>query len=158
VKQIQQAEHEASLAIVATEVANEERKSRLGQILQRVVPALSYISASGGKLSETERQTARQLEATLRDEIRGRLLINELTSKAITDARRRGVQVLLLDEGGLDATGETEREQILSKVAAGLESVEEGKVTIRAPRGESWRVTVVATRSGQTKPDIFLKL
>ena len=97
------------------------------------------------------------LEASLRDEIRGRGLMTPAIRSAAQKARLRGVEVVILDEGGLDDTSEGNRSEILAKVAAAFEDVHEGRITLRAPAEEAWRVTLVATRAGIAKPDIWLK-
>ena len=76
---------------------------------------------------------------------------------AIMAARQRGVEVLVLDEGGLDDLSEVERLSVLAKVAASIEIVTEGRLTIRSPKGESWRITVAAIRPGTAAPDLWLK-
>jgi hypothetical protein len=98
-----------------------------------------------------------QLEARLRDDIRGRDLVNEEVRLATRNARERGVEVVLLDEGGLTNISQIELNNILGKVSGAINSVAAGKIVVRSPRGESWLVTVIATRSGTEAPDLWLK-
>jgi hypothetical protein len=126
--------------------------------LKSAVPALNLIAALGGRLNESQRREALLLEAALRDEIRGATLLNEQVRSAIKAARQRGVEVLVLDEGGLDDLGDLERNEILNRAAASFANVSAGRLTIRSPRGEEWKITVVAVRPGSTAPDIWLKL
>lgn len=156
--ELQASEKASQIAISSAESSARERRSRLQNALELALPALSAISAKSGKLKASERAALVHLEANLRDEIRGRLLVNDEVRDAVTAARVRGIQVLLLDEGGLEALTEKERKHVLSKVAAGINSVTAGKVTVRSPRGESFVITVVATRPGTSAPDLWLRL
>lgn len=131
-----------------------ERSQRLTQTLQGALPILQKIAR--GEITETERNEARLLEAELRDGIRGRNLINNEVRSSIRSARERGVEVVLLDEGGLDSSTEIEREEIRRRIAIELDQVTRGRVTIRAPHDS--KVTFVASRSGTTSPDVFLKI
>jgi hypothetical protein len=76
----------------------------------------------------------------------------------IKAARQRGVEVLVLDESGLDDLTAIEREEILDRAANAFSSVTEGRLTIRAPKGEDWKITVVAVRPGASAPDVWVKL
>ena len=69
----------------------------------------------------------------------------------------RGVEVIILDEGGLDNMTDYSRKEILQKVADSFAQVSEGRITLRAPAQEDWKITLVATRPGVAKPDIWLK-
>jgi hypothetical protein len=142
---------------VVNAAASEERRARLDGALRGALPMLMEIKNSHGNLSEKKKQEARLLEASLRDEIRGRGLLTPGIREAVMSARLRGVEVVILDEGGLDTLNEIERGQILSKVADAISEVSEGRITLRAPSEEAWRVTLVATRSGIAKPDVWLK-
>ena len=148
---------ESASALAASEAASEVRKTRLQGVLHRALPALSYIQSSRGRLTAEQKRNAKNLEATLRDEIRGRNLINEEIVKQVAAARARGIEVLLLDEGGLDKSPSEERNEILQKISEAISKVESGKITIRSPKGEKWKVTLVASQSGKTSPDLWLK-
>lgn len=137
--------------------ASEERRIRLDEALQGALPMLNQIQSLSGKLSEDQKKDARLLEASLRDEIRGRGLMTNSIREAARQARVRGIEVIILDEGGLDELSEDLRGEILLKVAAAFAQVSEGRLTLRAPTHESWRVTLVATRPGIAKPDLWLK-
>ena len=85
-------------------------------------------------------------------------MINDNVREAAAAARARGVEVLILDEGGLNEVSEAQVNHTLAKVVGALNSVNSGKVVIRSPRGEKWLVTVIATRPGTESPDLWLKL
>ena len=158
VKELQQTEIAAEAAIVSAEAASEERRTRLFQVLERALPALSYIAANKGNISSEQQAKLLQIEASLRDDIRGRSLVNDSVRAAANSARARGLEVVILDEGGLDGVLDEQREQILNRVAKAVDSVAAGKIVIRSPRGEQWLVTVMATRPGTSAPDLWLKL
>ena len=149
---------ETAAASAAAEAAGQVR-SRLGdQTLRLALPALSLIAALGGKLNADQRREALLLEAGLRDEIRGANILNDQVRAAIKAARQRGVEVLVLDEGGLDDLSYVERNEILNRTAGSFATVNAGRLTIRAPKGEDWRITVAAVRSGFAQPDLWLKI
>lgn len=141
----------------ATTAARAERTKLVAIALAGAVPQLQLIKDKGGKLRDDQRIDARILEASLRDEIRGRGLMTDAIRAAAEAARRRGVEVIILDEGGMDDVSPDRRDGILTTVAAAMHGVVEGRMTLRAPSGESWNVTLAATRSGAPSPDVWLK-
>ena len=149
---------ETAAETAAVEAAGEVRSKLIEQTLSRAIPALNLIAALGGKLNETQKVEARLLEAGLRDEIRGATLLNDKMRAAIKAARERGVEVLVLDEGGLDELSLEQRELILEKTAASFAAVNQGRLTVRAPKGEQWKITVAAIRPGTAQPDLWLKI
>lgn len=157
VEELQEKELQAQAAIISLDAAAVERRERLQKVLTRALPALSYIASTKGQLAEDQKQALLRLEAGLRDDIRGRNLVNEDVRIAASNARERGVEVLLMDEGGLDGTSDAFRKNVLDKVASSINSVQSGKVVIRSPKGERWLVTVAATRPGTNAPDLWLK-
>jgi hypothetical protein len=143
--------------LVVSKSAALERRNRLELALAGALPMLKIIESQNGKLTDSQKIEARLLEASLRDEIRGRELLNDDVRSAVRDARNRGIEVVILDEGGVDQLSPDDKKEILTKVCAAIKDVEQGRVTLRAPIGEAWRVTLVATRPGVAKPDIWLK-
>lgn len=143
--------------LVVSKAAAAERKTRLDFALAGAFPMLETIVQKNGQLSEDEKKEARLLEAALRDEIRGRGLMSDEVRAAARAARERGVEVLILDEGGVDQMSLEERRKIMGNVCEAIKVVDQGRITLRAPVGEAWRVTLVATRPGIAKPDIWLK-
>ena len=95
-----------------------ERQFRLGQTMAMALPMLKRIEKTGGELSESERTECLHLEGAIRDEIRGRKLLNDAVREEVMLARRRGATVTLLDEGGLDDLDEFELERVLARLAA----------------------------------------
>ena len=157
VVELQNSEMAAEAAIIGSDAAGEERKVRLQNILERSLHALGQISVNRGAVTKREKEEFLQLESSLRDDIRGRALLNPTVRKATAEARARGIDVLILDEGGLNQLPASQLEHILEKVAGAINSVVAGKVVVRSPRGEKWVVTVMATRPGTEAPDLWLK-
>ena len=133
-----------------------ERSRRLTETLQVSYPLLEKIAS--GQLDQETKAAASLLEAELRDGIRGRDLIDSTLKLAIRSARSRGVEVVVLDEGGLALLAETAKSDIRQRFASELDGILSGRVTIRAPRGGKTNATFVASRPGTATPDVFLKL
>ena len=147
-------EIEAAAAIESS--TRMERSRRLSETLRVSYPLLQKIAA--GQLDEESKNEAKLLEAQLRDSIRGRELIDSKMQEAIRSARLRGIEVVVLDEGGLAALAENAKAELRQKLAAELDQISSGRVTIRAPRGGKINATFVASRPGTAIPDVFLKL
>ncbi len=85
------------------------RRSAAESVLEQAGPMLRAI-ADGRPLSETDRRELLVLEGALRDQIRAPHVAVGPLRDAIADARRRGVNVLLLDETGPDVDARTRAE------------------------------------------------
>ena len=161
VKNAQDLNRKAALTTIETaslEAAGQVRSNLLEKTLRTALPALNLIAALGGNLDADQKREALLLEAGLRDEIRGESLLNDEVRLAIKDARTRGVEVLVLDEGGLQDLPSQQVDDLLARVARSIKLVESGRLTIRSPKGEDWKFTVLAVRPGAPAPDIWLKL
>ena len=157
VEELQKTEIAAEAAIISARASGSERRQRLQHVLSEALPALSAISSNSWDSNGRGREDLMQLEASLRDDIRGRGLVNAQVRQAAKAARQRGVEVVLLDEGGLAGLNHTELGNILAKVANAIDSVSAGKIVVRSPLGERWLVTLIATRPGTQAPDLWLK-
>lgn len=149
---------ENAKATEAQSAAHQQRMLLLRQTLNRVLPTLRLITTRRGQLSAAERAALVLIEASLRDEIRGRELLDDGVRQAVREARSRGVEVLLLDEGGLDELGENRRQELRAAVVEALRETREGRVTVRAKTGEGWNVTIAAVRMGARNPDLWLRV
>ncbi len=87
------AEQEAAKWQAAQDAHEQERRRRLDQTGKRALPMLRDIILAGGELSDAQRIESRVLEAGLRDEIRGRRLLNDRVRNSVLAARRRGTAV-----------------------------------------------------------------
>lgn len=142
------AEREATDWQAAQEAHVRERQFRLGQTSAMALTMLRQIQECGGELTEAQRQECLHLEGAIRDEIRGRKLLNDAVRDEVMIARRRGATVTLLDEGGLDDLSEHELERVLNRLALAIHETNADKVIARTvPEGSDVAVTVVGLRS-----------
>ena len=132
----------------AQEAHLNERQFRLGQTTVMALPMLRTIQQSGGDLTAAQRAECLHLEGAIRDEIRGRKLLNDAVREQVMLARRRGTTVQLLDEGGIDDLEGPELERVLGALADALRRTNADKVIARTvPEGSDVAVTVVGLRS-----------
>lgn len=147
---LEAAERAAASWRAAEEAHLTEREVRLEQTRAIASDMLRRIAASGSQLSEEERRECRLLEASVRDEIRGRRLLDDEVRRLVLGARRRGVTVSVLDDGGLDHTSEEESRRVLAELARALGGLREevDRVVVRTASADSpSAVTVVGLRT-----------
>lgn len=154
---LEQATASATKTASLTAARTEHQKFLLSG-LEAAMPMLERIVARNGDLDEIDRREAKLVQAKLTDEIQGKHLLNPAIQLAARDARVRGVEVTILDEGGLDDLSETDRHELLNSVAEAIRSTQAGKIHIRAPKGEPYRVNIIATRPEASAPDLWLRL
>ncbi|WP_233255544.1 hypothetical protein [Naasia lichenicola] len=144
-RQFALAEREAAEWQAGQEAHLYERQFRLMQTSRVALPMLQKIALSGGNLSEEDREECFHLEGALRDEIRGRRLLNDAVRAQIMILRRAGTQVSLLDDGGVDDLDEAELARVLDDLANTLVGLKTDRVIIRTvPQGSAAAVTIVA--------------
>lgn len=147
------AERKAAQWQAAQHAHESERRVRLEQTNKRAMPVLRNIILTGGDLNDDERAEARVLEAGLRDEIRGRRLLNDDVRASVLEARRRGTMISLLDEGTIDDLPENDRQRVLSTVATAIAATDAERLIVRtAPADGAVAVTVVGLMPS-TDPD-----
>lgn len=152
---------EVSRDIEGEQQTTEARRAsgaRLQRALQDSLPILQVIASNRGQLSPEQKTEARLLEAQLRDDIRGRSLNSDAVKQAVRGARRRGVEVQLLDDGGLTDVTSERRAEIETAVLDVLHRVQRGRVVVRAAKGSDWNVTVAAIQKELDQPEVFLRL
>ncbi|WP_448061257.1 hypothetical protein [Cellulomonas hominis] len=133
-------EAQAEMQESVTREAVVRRLAEVREIERRVGPLLDRI-ATGAALDDAEREACRLLEAELRDRLRAPSLAVSPVLEASQDARRRGVDVLLLDDGG-HAAGLSGA--VLARVAAAVRGAGAGRVTVRVlPPGRGPVATVL---------------
>ncbi|KZC94939.1 MULTISPECIES: hypothetical protein [Clavibacter] len=143
-RQFHRAEREAADWQAAQEAHLYERQFRLRQTSRMAVPMLRRIVETGGDLSPEERQECLYLEGAIRDEIRGRTLLNDAVREEVMLARRRGTVVTLLDEGGIDDLDDATRDVVLDRLAEAVRDTRADKIIARTvPEGSDTAVTVV---------------
>lgn len=142
------AEREATEWQAAQHAHLNERQIRLAQTSVTALPMLRAIRAARGELSPTQRTECLHLEAAIRDEIRGRKLLNDAVREQIRLARRRGTVVMLLDEGGIDELSDADLDRVLGRLALALSETAADRLIVRTvPEGSDVAVTVVGLRS-----------
>ena len=119
------------------------RRRELERVLTEAGPLLNRLAA-GQNVNPDDGAEAAIIEARLRDRIRSPRLTAGQLSQAVDSARRRGVTVLLLDDGDQDRTLEPAQ---LADIASAIEHSEQGQsVTVRLrPPGRSAFGTVFVT-------------
>jgi hypothetical protein len=147
-RQFARAEREASRWQAAQEAHLYERQVRLAYTQRMSLPMLRRILAQGGRLDDTEKLECRYLEAAIRDEIRGRRLLNDGVRTEVMAARRRGAIVTLLDEGSIDELVGPGLDHVLSQLAVAIGQTTADTIIARtAADGSDTAVTVVGLRS-----------
>lgn len=143
----------AAEATMAAE--NAERDRQLAELDKVARPMLERI-AQGADLDRAEREECRLLEAELRDRLRAPELATEEIGRAARVARARGVEVVLLDDGGFAGIPHTVRRQVTELAAGELVRAENGTVTIRVlPPGRRLLATVlVGSEQDDRRTDI----
>jgi hypothetical protein len=138
------AEQEATDWQAAQDAHVHERQFRLEQTGTMALAMLGRIKETNGDLSAAERRECLNLEGAIRDEIRGRKLLNDAVREQVMIARRRGATVTLLDEGGIDDLADIDLDRVLNRLALAIQSTSADKVIARTvPEGSDVAVTVV---------------
>ncbi|WP_423917350.1 sensor histidine kinase [Frigoribacterium sp. 2-23] len=133
------------------DAVDQERNRRLHRAHDTVAPLLQRIVDAGGELDESSKAECRVLEQALRDEIRGRALLNDSVRTAVDALRRRGSLVQVLDDGGLDGIAPSDLEALLSDLAGRLGPIRSRRVVVRSGHPESGAaITVVASTPDET--------
>ena len=129
------------------------RRGAVEQVLEQAGPMLRAI-AEGKRLSTEDRQQMIVLEGALRDQIRTpRLNASELRT-VIDTARRRGVNVLLLDEAAQAMPAS--RAKATQWLAARLEQTTDGRFVGRLRDLDGGGVRASAVRDDQGEAEVFL--
>lgn len=113
------------------EAERSERGDRVRMMTTVATPLLERIVATGGVLDEDERAECLRLEAALRDEIRGRRLLDDEVRRVVSAARQRGAEVSLLDEGGIDELPDADRARIMAEIAEHIGGSEADRIVVR---------------------------
>ena len=141
------AEQEAANWQALQEAHVHERQFRLGQTNSMALAMLRVIEESGGSLSDAQKHECLLLESAIRDEIRGRVLLNDAVRRDVMAARRRGASVTLLDEGGLDELTQSKLDRVLDRVADAVRDSHGDRIVVRTVAEGPVAVTVVGLRS-----------
>ncbi|TSD93430.1 hypothetical protein FOS14_23035 [Skermania sp. ID1734] len=144
-------EDEATRRIAAESAAAAtlaERNRQMHRLDHLVRPILTTI-AETESLQPHQRRECRLLEAQLRDSLRGAALAVPDVSAAARSAREKGVEVVLVDDHGLDDVRAAEKQRILDRVAAEIRDTEVGSVLVRIlPPNRSALATILVKNAG----------
>ena len=125
--------------------------------LRSTVPTLKKI-ASGKFFTKADRDKYGRLAINVRDDISGGRLATKKLKRAIAAARRRGVDVALLDEGGIELVAQADLSDLIDLICSAISGINTGRVTIRTQPQEPWLIRMTASRPGVVTPDLDLKL
>jgi hypothetical protein len=135
-------------ADAAMRASAELRDRRLAALDRTATPALRAIAA--GALSADERAELLITEGMLRDSIRGGVLAQEPAVSRIQEARRRGVDVVLLDDSGDVDLPPDAAAEVVEWVAEHVDHADTGSFTARISVTASELVaSIVSDERGQ---------
>lgn len=155
INQLTERSVQAAAVAASIDATREIRLTRSDELAASVVPLLQRIAA-GEDLTDVDRRQFALAEAELRDGVRGRALMIEPVMGAVTRARERGLEVSLLDDRGSPLPSVAGMRRIGELVAAALDAVTRGAITVRLlPAGRDVAVTVV-TRDGDATTRLAL--
>lgn len=146
--ELTEVQRHASEWLASQEGRRRERRVQVWRALAVAGPVLSRTVETGGDLNDDERMQARLAEGSLRDELRGRGLLDDDVRRRLEAARRRGASVTVLDEGGLDGLDEHALQAIRAELAQALDTAQSDRLYIRTSPHEGVAVTIV----GRSRP------
>lgn len=126
-----------------------ERRARLRQTNRVARSILREIVSRRGRLTPELRAECLLLEATIRDEIRGRGLLDDRVRAAVSASRRSGMSVMVLDEGGLDDLDPGALDIVHGGLARAITSAKARRIIVRTAQD---RLDVAVTVVGVGEP------
>ena len=124
------AEDERATDDAAARASIAERNAQADRLVEVAGAALGRLAA-GDTTTEAERIEMLVLEATLRDTIRARYFVFEQVLSSVREARRRGVNVVLLDDSDAVQVDVDRRPRLAPWLSPLLDGVENGSFTAR---------------------------
>ncbi|AFU03973.1 hypothetical protein AW168_04995 [Nocardia brasiliensis] len=147
-------ETERAAAEAAALAAQSERDARIARLDSAARPLLEII-ARGRPLTPEQQQECRLVEAQLRDEIVGGLMVNPAVAAAARSARARGVRVVLDDGGGLDEACDTVRDTVRTVLRDALDYADGGEMNARVlPPGRTNVVSILLRDKDELRIDV----
>lgn len=145
---------EQTVIRVAAEAADtailDERDQQLRRLDELARPLLEHLAADED-ITDEQQRACTLLEAHLRDTLRAPILDTAAIAAAARAARARGVDVILLDDHGMDQTADPVREQIITAVLTALTEAIDGTLTVRvSPPQRDTLLTILHRRSDDT--------
>ncbi|MFD6162070.1 hypothetical protein ACFWF7_32160 [Nocardia sp. NPDC060256] len=151
---LRQQDTERAAAEAAAQAAQQERDERVARLDGAARPLLEII-ASGRPLTVQKQAECRLVEAELRDDILGGLMIDASVGAAARCARQRGVSVVLDDGGGLDEVDAELRQQVRTVLRDALDYADGGTVTARIlPPGRSTLASILLRDNGELRIEV----
>lgn len=142
---------ELAAAAASADAEQEIRRERVAELAEVATPLLGRISRSVA-VTDADRLDYLLAEATLRDSVRARGLHLPEIIRATVDARRRGVEVTLLDDRGGGLPSGEAMKRLTGQVTNYLRNVNQGHLTIRlAPPGRDVAASVVVESQGVSR-------
>ena len=143
-----------AIAEAGAAAALRERDQRLDDLGGFATSLLEKL-ASGAPLEPGDRIEFAVAEAEVRDSVRARSLRLPAVIVAAREARRRGVEVVLLDDSDPESNSPAELERVGATLAEALDRAVDGRVTARLlPPGRDTLATVVADGSRYERLEI----
>ena len=142
----------AEAATIATAREREERLLALGEF---ATPMLERL-ASGAAITPADRLEYALAEAELRDGLRAPSLVLPDVSAAARSARRRGVEVVLLDDSDPSLLGPGDLARAASRISALINASRGGRVTARLlPPGRGTIATIVVDGADYVSEEVL---
>ncbi len=142
-------------SIAFAQAARQEHESRINQALDKTLPALREI-AVGALPTQAQRNEYSSLAQSLEDEIAGGRLMTPGLKLAISEARKRGVEVTLIDEADIES--DSQLQSLIEIAVSAIDTVNVGRIKVLAPKAEPYLLRLTVTRPGAVTPDLDLKL
>jgi len=143
-----------AIAEASAAAARNERDQRLTELGGFATDLLEKL-ASGAPITPADRVEFAVAEAEVRDSVRARSLRLPEVVTAAREARRRGVEVVLLDDGGPAARDPDALAAVAAALSTALDAATDGRVTARLlPPGRDALATIVADGSEYSRIDV----
>ncbi len=145
---------EQTIIRIAAEAADtailDERDQQLRRLDNLARPLLEHLAADDD-ITDEQQLVCTLLEAHLRDILRAPILDTADVADAARSARARGVDVVLLDDHGMDQTAIPIRDRIVAAVLEALTRATDGQLTVRVlPPQRDTLLTILHNRSDGT--------
>jgi hypothetical protein len=143
-----------AIAEATAAAARRERDQRLTELGGFATDLLEKL-ASGQPISDADRIEFAVAEAEVRDSVRARSLRLPEIVTAAREARRRGVEVVLLDDGGPGAHTADDLASVATELSHALDTATDGRITARLlPAGRASIATIVIDGSVYERRDV----
>lgn len=128
------------------------RTQWMDHVRRVAAPALEQICTRKDIPTEVQRQEYTLIEAQLRDEVRGRSLATDHVLEAAWSARKRGVTVHLIDDGGEDLSPSLVT-RAADQVITVLDQAQIGTVTVRIRPAAGAPVVTILTSTSENSDE-----